>query len=77
MLDNAELINEFSKVYGQRTHGNECIGVPSQSIPTLEEINDMLKQEEKIQISLRRIREIVRSHHHRASAFTTEDCKRL
>jgi hypothetical protein len=37
----------------------------------------MLKHEEKIQISLKRIREIVRSHYHRAPAFTTEHCKRL
>lgn len=36
----------------------------------------MLKQEEEIQISLKRVREIVLSHHHQAPAFMTEDCKR-
>jgi hypothetical protein len=38
--------------------------------------NDMLKQEEKIQISLKRVRDIYLSHHHGALAFETEDCKR-
>jgi hypothetical protein len=35
----------------------------------------MLKQEEKIQMSLKRIRDIVLSHHHSTLAFATEDCK--
>ncbi|EMD85618.1 hypothetical protein COCC4DRAFT_182586 [Bipolaris maydis ATCC 48331] len=75
ILDNSELIAEFSQFYRQRTHENECIGITYQSVPTLEEINCMLKQEEKIRMSLKRIRDIVLSHHQSTLTPATEDCK--
>jgi glutamate--cysteine ligase catalytic subunit len=71
MLDSCGLIAEFSQAYGQGTHENKCISITQQSIPTLEEINDMLKQNEKIQMSLQSVRDIILSHHDKTLAFAT------
>ncbi|XP_014550966.1 hypothetical protein COCVIDRAFT_42649 [Bipolaris victoriae FI3] len=75
MLDNSRLIAEFSQFYRQRMHENECTSITCQSVPTLEEIKYMLKQEEKIRMSLKHVRDIVLSHHQSTLVFATEDCE--
>lgn len=72
MLDSSGLIAEFSEAYGRQTHENKRISRTHQSIPTLEDINDMLKQNEQILVSLQRVRDIVLSHQDKTLAFTTE-----
>lgn len=54
-------IADFTKVYRQRAHENQRIGLNPQAWPRLEEVDDMLKQNEKIQVSLHRIRDQVYS----------------
>lgn len=53
---------DFSKIYRQRAHENQRIGMTPQSMPRLDEVDNMLKQSEKIQTSLQRMREVVFSH---------------
>jgi hypothetical protein len=62
MADGCRRILEFSKVYRQRAHENQRIGMTPQSIPRSEEIDDMIKQGERVQMSLQRIRDVVSSH---------------
>jgi hypothetical protein len=62
MAEGAGRIADFSKVYRQRAHENQRIGMTPQSMPRLEEVDDMVKQNEKIQISLQRMREVVFNH---------------
>jgi glutamate--cysteine ligase catalytic subunit len=63
MTEGAGRIADFSKVYRMRAHERERIGMTPNSIPRLEEVDDMLKQSEKIQMSLQRMREVVFNHH--------------
>lgn len=62
MTEGAGRVADFSKVYRQRAHENQRIGMTPQSMPRLEEVDEMLKQSEKIQISLQRMREVVFNH---------------
>ncbi len=62
MADGSGRIAEFSKIYRQRAHENQRIGMTPQSMPRLEEVDDMLKQSERIQMSLQRMREVVFNH---------------
>ncbi|KAF2197318.1 hypothetical protein GQ43DRAFT_496416 [Delitschia confertaspora ATCC 74209] len=62
MAEGAGRITDFSKNYGQRAHDTARIGMPRSSMPRLEEVDDMLKQSEKIQMSLQRMREVVFNH---------------
>jgi glutamate--cysteine ligase catalytic subunit len=63
VADGSGRISEFSKVYRQRAHENQRIGMTPQSMPRLEEVDDMLKQGERIQTSLQRMRDVVINHH--------------
>ncbi|KAF2822225.1 GCS-domain-containing protein [Ophiobolus disseminans] len=63
MADGSGRISEFSKIYRQRAHENQRIGMTPQSMPRLEEVDDMLKQSERINMSLQRMRDVVFSHH--------------
>lgn len=63
MADGAGHIAEFSKVYRQRAHENQRIGMTPQSMPRLEEVDEMLKQSERIHMSLQRMRDVVYNHH--------------
>jgi glutamate--cysteine ligase catalytic subunit len=63
MADGSGRIAEFSKIYRQRAHDNQRIGMTPQSMPRLEEVDDMLKQSERISMSLQRMRDVVFNHH--------------
>lgn len=63
MADGCGRISEFSKAYRQRAHENQRIGMTPQSIPRLEDIDEMVKQGERIQMSLQRMRDVVFNHH--------------
>ncbi|KZM20848.1 sequence-specific DNA binding [Ascochyta rabiei] len=63
MADGCGRISEFSKVYRQRAHEDQRIGMTPQSIPRLEDIEDMIKQGERVQMSLQRMRDVVFNHH--------------
>jgi glutamate--cysteine ligase catalytic subunit len=63
MADGSGRIAEFSKIYRQRAHENQRIGMTPQSMPRLEEVDEMLKQSERIQMSLQRMRDVVFNHH--------------
>jgi glutamate--cysteine ligase catalytic subunit len=63
MADGSGRITEFSKIYRQRAHEHQRIGMTPQSMPRLEEVDEMLKQSERIQMSLQRMREVVFNHH--------------
>ncbi|KAF1946000.1 hypothetical protein EJ02DRAFT_337311 [Clathrospora elynae] len=63
MADGSGRITEFSNIYRQRAHENQRIGMTPQSMPRLEDVDDMLKQSERIQISLQRMRDVVFNHH--------------
>ena len=63
MADGCGRISEFSKVYRHRAHENQRIGMTPQSIPRLEDIDEMVKQGERIQMSLQRMRDVVFNHH--------------
>jgi glutamate--cysteine ligase catalytic subunit len=63
MADGSGRIAEFSKIYRQRAHENQRIGMTPQSMPRLEDVDDMLKQSERIQMSLQRMRDVVFNHH--------------
>lgn len=73
MADGAGRIAEFSKVYRQRAHENQRIGMTPQSMPRLEEVDDMLKQSERIQMSLQRMRDVVFNHHQASIAEPPRD----
>jgi glutamate--cysteine ligase catalytic subunit len=62
MAEGAGRVADFSKIYRQRAHENQRIGMTPQSMPRLDEVDEMLKQSEKIQVSLQRMREVVLSH---------------
>jgi hypothetical protein len=63
MADGCGRISEFSKIYRQRAHENVRIGMTPQSVPRLEDIDDMIKQGERVQMSLQRMRDVVFNHH--------------
>lgn len=62
MAEGAGSIIEFSKVYRQRAHESHRIGLTPHSMPRLEEVDEMLKSGERIQVSLQRMREVVFNH---------------
>ncbi|KAF1967878.1 hypothetical protein BU23DRAFT_282727 [Bimuria novae-zelandiae CBS 107.79] len=55
-------MSDFSKVYRQRAHETQRIGMTPQSMPRLEEVDEMLKHSERVQMSLQRMREVVFNH---------------
>lgn len=59
MAEGAGRIMDFSKIYRQKAHENSRIGLTPSAMPRLEEVDDMIKQGEKIQASLQRMREVV------------------
>ena len=73
MADGCGRILEFSKVYHQRAHENQRIGMTPQSIPRSEEIDDMIKQGERVQMSLQRMRDVVFSHQQASLAEPVRD----
>lgn len=62
MAEGAGRITDFSKIYRQKAHDNTRIGMTPNSMPRLEEVDEMMKQSEKIQVSLQRMREVVFNH---------------
>src|SRR3954451_1546687 len=62
MAEGAGRITDFSKNYRQRAHENQRIGMTPNSMPRLDEVDEMLKQSEKIQLSLQRMRDVVFNH---------------
>jgi hypothetical protein len=73
MADGSGHIAEFSKVYRQRAHENQRIGMTPQSMPRLEEVEEMLKQSERIQMSLQRMRDVVFNHHQASMVQPPQD----
>ncbi|KAL6166465.1 hypothetical protein ACJQWK_07818 [Exserohilum turcicum] len=73
MADGSGRIAEFSKMYRQRAHDNQRIGMTPQSMPRLEEVDEMLKQSERIQMSLQRMRDVVFNHHQASMAEAPQD----
>lgn len=73
MADGSGRISEFSKIYRQRAHENQRIGMNPQSLPRLEEVDDMIKQGERIQMSLQRMRDVVYNHHQASVAEPPQD----
>jgi hypothetical protein len=63
MVDSSERIAKFSKVYGQRVLDTQGTSITRQSMPTLEEMDDMLEQIAKIHMSLQHLRDIVSGYH--------------
>ncbi|KAH8722716.1 hypothetical protein GQ44DRAFT_807130 [Phaeosphaeriaceae sp. PMI808] len=63
IADGSGRISEFSKIYRQRAHENQRIGMTPQSMPRLDEVDEMLKQNERVLVSLQRMRDVVFSHH--------------
>jgi hypothetical protein len=62
MAEGAGRITDFSKIYRHRAHDSQRIGMTPQSMPRLDEVEDMMKHSEKIQVSLQRMREVVFNH---------------
>jgi len=62
MAEGAGCISDFSKIYRQRAHENQRIGMTPHSIPSVEEVDKMVKHSERIQVSLARMREVVLNH---------------
>ncbi|KAK7186125.1 GATA zinc finger domain-containing protein 10 [Paraphaeosphaeria sporulosa] len=62
MAEGAGRITDFSKIYRQRAHETQRIGMTPQSMPRLDEVDDMIKHSERVQISLQRMREVVFNH---------------
>lgn len=73
MADGSGHIAEFSKAYRQRAHENQRIGMTPQSMPRLEEVDDMLKQSERISMSLQRMRDVVFTHHQASMIEPSQD----
>ncbi|KAF3009779.1 hypothetical protein E8E13_009840 [Curvularia kusanoi] len=73
MADGCGRISEFSKIYRQRAHETQRIGMTPQSVPNLQEIDDMIKQGERIQMSLQRMREVVFNHQQASLAEPVRD----
>ncbi|CAI6332337.1 unnamed protein product [Periconia digitata] len=62
MSDGSARISTFSNMYRQRAHETQRIGMSPHSMPRLEEVDDMLRNSEKIVMSLQRMREVVFNH---------------
>jgi glutamate--cysteine ligase catalytic subunit len=75
MADGSGRIAEFSKTYRQRAYENQRIGMNPQSMPRLEEVDDMLKQSERIQMSLQRMRDVVFNHHQASIVEPPQDSR--
>jgi glutamate--cysteine ligase catalytic subunit len=75
MADGSGRIAEFSKTYRQRAYDNQRIGMNPQSMPRLEEVDDMLKQSERIQMSLQRMRDVVFNHHQASIVEPPQDAR--
>ena len=75
MADGSGHIAEFSKAYRQRAHENQRIGMTPQSMPRLEEVEDMLKQGDRIRTSLLRMRDVVFNHHQASIAEPPQDLR--
>ncbi|KAF2005599.1 hypothetical protein P154DRAFT_570892 [Amniculicola lignicola CBS 123094] len=72
MAEGSGRIADFSKHYRQRAHENQRIGLTPHSMPRLEEVDEMLKQSEKIQMSLQRMREVVFNHQQASIVESTQ-----
>jgi hypothetical protein len=59
MAQGSSQITKFSDIYRQRAHETQRIGMPPQSMPRIDEVDDMLKYSEKIHVSLQRMREVI------------------
>jgi hypothetical protein len=73
MADGSGRISEFSRVYRQRAHDNQRIGLTPHSLPRLEEVDGMIKQGERIQMSLQRMRDVVYNHHQASVVEPSQD----
>lgn len=68
MADGCGRISAFTEVYRQRAHENVRIGMTPHSIPKMEEIDDMIKQGERVQVSLQRMKDVVFNHNQASAA---------
>jgi glutamate--cysteine ligase catalytic subunit len=75
MAEGSGQITDFSKEYRQRAHQHQRIGMTPQSMPRLEEVDDMLKHSERISVSLQRMREVVFNHHQASMAEPPQDSR--
>jgi hypothetical protein len=75
MADGSGRISEFSKTYRLRAYDNQRIGMNPQSMPRLEEVDDMLKQSERISMSLQRMRDVVFNHHQASIVEPPQDSR--
>jgi hypothetical protein len=73
MADGSGRISEFSRIYRQRAHENQRIGLNPHSLPRLEEVDDMIKQGERIQMSLQRMRDVVYNHQQASVVEPSQD----
>jgi hypothetical protein len=73
MADGANKVAMFSSTHRNRAHDNQRIGMNPQSMPTLNEVDDMIKQGERIQMSLQRMRDVVLNHHQASMANAPRD----
>ncbi|KAF2740202.1 hypothetical protein EJ04DRAFT_425540 [Polyplosphaeria fusca] len=62
MADGAGRITDWTMQYRNSAHRHTRTGLISGYMPRLDEVDDMLKQSEKIQMSLQRMRDVVYSH---------------
>jgi len=75
MADGSGRISEFSKIYRQRAHESHGLGMGPRSMPRLEEVDDMIKQSQRIQMSLERMRDVVYSHHQASIIEAPQDAR--
>lgn len=73
MADGSGHISEFSNKYRQRAHENHRIGVTPGSIPRMEEVDEMIRHNDRINTSLQRLRDVVIKHHQATIVQTPQD----
>lgn len=74
MAEGAGRLTDFSRIYRQRAHESQRVGMTPHSIPRMEEVDDMLQHGERIRISLLRMKEVV-ERHHKSMAETQQDSR--
>ncbi|PVI05236.1 hypothetical protein DM02DRAFT_110823 [Periconia macrospinosa] len=73
MSDGSARISAFSNMYRQRAHETQRMGMTPHSMPRVEEVDDMLRNSEKILVSLQRMRDVVFSHHQASLVEAPQD----
>lgn len=73
MADGSGHISEFSNKYRQRAHENQRMGVTPGSIPRLEEVDEMIRHNDRVNTSLQRLRDVVIKHHQASIVQTPQE----